>query len=68
MSDGIRKKFKWMATVTDAETTNVTEIPFETYWSPDKDEDPASEVAIAAAAQHTIKTGRKQLPVSAVRA
>lgn len=68
MSDGLRKKFHWVATVADAETTKATEVPFETYWSPEHDGDSAaSEVALAAAAQHTIKTQQKHIPISAVQ-
>jgi hypothetical protein len=67
-----RKKFKWNVVIADAETTETKEAVVENYWSPNRDsvfkDGTASAVANAHAAEHTIRTGKKFIPVSAALA
>jgi hypothetical protein len=59
-----RRKFKFTATVTDAEDGTTKNPTFMCYWSPEND-DTLDAVARSAAAQMTVDTRKKWLPISA---
>jgi len=51
--------FEWDVVLANAETTETVEVPFASYWSPDKEWFESRIVGEAAAATHTITESKK---------
>jgi len=60
-----REQFVYDAVIMDAETQNPENFEVKTYWSADKDFITTEGIAVAAAAEATVASKRKYLPVSA---